>query len=291
MKRSLVVGILAGLTVMVAIGRAAGPSGVFPEVSGWTLTPGEKTYTRTNLWDIIDGAADVFLSYGFIDLSIARYEDSSGTDVRIELYRHSSRANAFGIYSQERNPDYRFIDVGTQGYIEDGVLNFLCGTYYVKLTSQRAGREGREAMMLLALRVEEHLKQAKGLPATLTLLPTEGRLVNSEAYVAESFLGYAFLHSAYVAGYEADTSFKLFIIVADAPGKAQEMINAYRKAAGQPFGVTEEGRYLIADPYNGNVHLLWRHRYLCGVLNCSTPKVAEQYLGNLDTTLSGMVKQ
>ena len=290
MKNARVIGILAGLAVTVATVCAARPSGVFPEVSGWTLIPWEKTYTRTNLWDIIDGAADVFLSYGFIDLSIARYEHSSGTDVRVELYRHSSRANAFGIYSQERNPDYRFIDVGTQGYIEDGVLNFLCGTYYVKLTSQRAGREGREAMMLLALRVEEHLKQAKGLPATLTLLPTEGRLVNSEAYVAESFLGYAFLHSAYVAGYEADTSFKLFIIVADAPGKAQEMINAYRKAAGQPFGVTEEGRYLIADPYNGNIHLLRTDRYLCGVFACSNPKVAEQYLDTLQATLSGMLK-
>ena len=291
MKNARVIGILAGLAVTVATVCAARPSGVFPEVSAWTLTPWEKTYTRTNLWDIIDGAADVFLSYGFIDLNIARYENSSGTDVRVELYRHSSPANAFGIYSQERNLDYHFIDVGTQGYIEDGVLNFLCGTYYVKITSQRPGREGRDAMMLLALRVEEHLKQVKGLPATLALFPAEGRLVNSESYVAENFLGFAFLHSAYVAGYDADTSFKLFIIVADAPGKAQEMINAYRKAAGQPFGLTEEGRCHLVDPYNGNVHLLWRDKYLCGVLNCSNPKVAEQYLDTLDATLSGLLKQ
>ena len=33
----------------------------FPEIKGWKLIVEEKVYTAENLWDVIDGAADLFL--------------------------------------------------------------------------------------------------------------------------------------------------------------------------------------------------------------------------------------
>ena len=158
-------GIILGLLLGSATAsRADEAGGLFPPVEGWKMIPGAMVYTADNLWDIIDGAAEVFLSYGFVDLHIAEYENASGTDVRVEAYRHTSCANAFGIYAQERKPEYHFITVGTQGYIEENVLNFLCGVYYVKISSHRRGKEGLDAMRLLARKVEEHLKQERRWP-------------------------------------------------------------------------------------------------------------------------------
>jgi hypothetical protein len=291
MKSFLITGILVGLICPCARSRAADPAERFPEVKGWTFTRWEKTYTRENLWDSIDGAADLFLSYGFTDLHIGRYVDSAGTDVRVELYGHDSRANAFGIYSQERNPDYHFIDVGTQGYIEDGVLNFLCGSYYVKISSQAPGKEGRDAMMLIAQRVEERLGGERGFPPELALFPSDGRLANTESYVSQNFLGYSFLHSAYVAEFDAGGSFKMFIIDAGTADQVEEMVTTYQKASGQPVASTDEGTYRIPDPFNGDVYLLVKDKYLSGVYGCADPQVAQHHLSALAPRLAKALKR
>ncbi|MZP56855.1 MAG: hypothetical protein GT600_15540, partial [Bacteroidales bacterium] len=46
----------------------------FPELNGFRKSEKYPVYTPENLWDFIDGAADGFLSLGFIDLHIAEYK-------------------------------------------------------------------------------------------------------------------------------------------------------------------------------------------------------------------------
>ncbi len=130
--------LLVGL-LFASGGWAQEGASLFPIVPGWTVTTDTTVYTPDNLYDLIDGAADVYLSYGFTDLHLANYRDGKGTEVRVELYRHNTPANAFGIYSQERKPDYHFISVGAQGYRDEGVLNFLAGRYYVKVSTHAPG--------------------------------------------------------------------------------------------------------------------------------------------------------
>ena len=108
-----------------------GQDSLFPKIPGWQISEEDQVYDANNLWDIIDGAADLFLEYYFVDLHTARYINTDSIEVKVELYRHNSPVNAFGMYSQERDPGYHFIQVGVQGYIEEGVLNFLDGVYYI----------------------------------------------------------------------------------------------------------------------------------------------------------------
>ena len=42
--------------------------------------------------------------------------------------------NAFGVYAAERSPEYKYIPVGAEGYISEGVLNFVQDRFYVKLS-------------------------------------------------------------------------------------------------------------------------------------------------------------
>ena len=62
----------------------------FPEIEGWSLQIQEKVYTPDNLWDIINGAADLYLSYDFRKLHLAEYKDTTGLEVRIEIYHHNT---------------------------------------------------------------------------------------------------------------------------------------------------------------------------------------------------------
>ena len=128
--------LMLGISLALAsISNAQNTPTSFPQIGGWKLTAEGTVYTPNNLWDVIDGAADLFLEYGFVDLQIARYQQTADLEIKVELYRHKSAVDAFGMYSQERYPDYHFIDLGTQGYVEKGALNFLCGEYYVKIST------------------------------------------------------------------------------------------------------------------------------------------------------------
>jgi hypothetical protein len=258
---------------------------LFPTVPGWKIAPppGDSIYTSGNLWDIIDGAAELFLSYGFVDLRIMEYTDTTGTDVRVELYRHNSRANAFGIYSQERNPGYQFIEVGTQGYIEEKVLNFLCGMYYVKISSHREGKPGLNAMTLIGRRVAESLMQGSGWPAALALFPAEKRLPNTESYIAENFLGYKVLHSAFTVRYEGGCT--LFLMDLESPSGARSTAAAYMKAAGLQQELTEGEIADIPDPHNGPLAMLLKGRTIIGAFGAGGQSLAHRYMELLNARL------
>ena len=108
--------LFACLLILAAVPKvcpaaASGASG-FPRVEGWKLTVSPDVYTPENLWDLIDGAAESYLSYDFIDLHLADYEDPDGIVIHAELYRHNTPDDAFGIYSSERNPGYHFLEIG-----------------------------------------------------------------------------------------------------------------------------------------------------------------------------------
>lgn len=260
----------------------AGEGSLFPAVPGWKSAPppGDSVYTPENLWDIIDGAAELFLSYGFVDLQIREFADTAGTDVRVELYRHSSGTNAFGMYSQERNPGCHYIEIGTQGYVEDKVLNFLSGVFYVKISSHRGGTEGIDAMVLIGSLVARHLHQESGWPSPLARLPAERRLPNTESYIAENFLGYRSLRSAFTARYEGGCT--LFLMEFGSASLARSAADAYVKAAGAVQNLREGEMTDVSDPRTGPVVMLLRGRTLSGAFGTGGDALLHRYLDLLN---------
>lgn len=267
--------------------RLFGQDNLFPQISGWNLTVEDKVYDSNNLWDIIDGAADLFLEYGFTDLHVAHFVYSANAEVKVELYRHNSPINSFGMYSQERDPAYNFIDAGVQGYLQQGVLNFLDGVYYIKLSTYQKGNEGQEALLFIAKKLHEHLKQDNSFPKTLSYFPQNRKMKNREQYVAQNFLGYSFFNSVFTAIYDSSAEYKGFIYEAASPGQVQELFSRYIKAAkGQSTPKEINDRYEINDVNNGLIVIAIYQRFLFGLVNCSSNQFSDEYFKELKANLS-----
>ena len=223
------------LSVVVIAVYVTGPQNasaqeiVFPPVQEWKFAQEETVYNPNNLFDIIDGAADLYLEYDFLDLHIGRYTKDD-LEIKVELYRHGSAVDAFGIYSQERFADYHFIEIGVQGYSEEGALNFLSGIYYVKISTIQKGASAQEGMLLIARAMEGHLHQAKSLPAMLSVFPARNKKPYSEQYVAKNFLGYSPLNAAFVANYDDGSPFRAFLMKLETPDDALTTLNSFIKA-------------------------------------------------------------
>ena len=229
-----------------------------PELQGFKKTLNYPVYTTDNLWDFINGAADSYLSYGFEDLHVAEYSKGKNV-IKLEIYRHKDDIQAFGIYSSERSPTFRFINIGAQGYKADGSLNFYKGRYYVKIRTYSKSENVLQNLETLALKISDMLHGDSEMPASLKEFPDIGKKKNEETYIKESVLGHEFLTGAFKALYEVgDAQFSIFLFKKQSEAEALKSVSTFLKSAGLEVVDPTGGKYVFKDGYNGDIFLSWK---------------------------------
>lgn len=271
-----------GACTATALARSGSAAELFPEIRGFDLSRESTVYDPSNLWDFIDGAADLFVAYGFVDLHIAYYRADS-VEIRAEVYKHDTPENAFGMYSQERSPENTFVDIGVQGYVDDGLVNFLAGPYYIKLSSNSQGGGLRQSMLTIAGSIAGSLRQPASWPPALAFLPVDRKVSHSEQYIAESYLGYGFLRGAYVAQYNENGRCEIFVIPAVSDAAAASMLAALAEVNHAPVASPDPS--VLRDVHHGDIGLVLRGKYLAGVVRCPDAAVRSRFLQILQSSL------
>lgn len=204
------------------------PDGALP---GWKKAKPAALYGPDNLWDWIDGAAVLYLDYGFQSLVTADYKtaDASST-ATVEVYRMESPLNGFAIYAAERSPTDDFLRTGVEGYLAENVLNFWKGPYYVKVTSYKTKEDPKGVLTKLAGIVAERIPGQYAEPETFRFFPAQDRVPKSERYIPKNFLGLTFFKSGYRVDYQGKQGiYQLFLVPNTSPAEAEEAFAKYRK--------------------------------------------------------------
>jgi len=252
---------------------------VFPEMSGWKQDGKPQVFSPRTLYEYINGAADLYLTYDFQDLNVAEYKGEGKAAVTVEVYRHGNPTQAFGIYSQERMAGARFLDLGAQGYQEPNVLNFLTGPYYVKINGYSTGPEDERILLAFGRKMEEILGGKSSLPEILSSFPREGLKKNTEKFISKNFLGYSFLHSGYTADYEVGgKKFKIFVIEGQEGGDCRGMLEKYLQQTGSGGKAVAEGPHRLKDRYHGDVDLFWQGKRIWGIVDLNDPDLRSKFL-------------
>jgi hypothetical protein len=249
---------------------------LFPDITGWEKKGAVEIFSPENLYEYIDGAAENFLNYDFKQLAVQNYANAQGQALSAEIYFHDTAENAFGIYSSEKPTAGKYFELGSQGYAEAGILNFICSAYYVKISGFELGLEGQNVMTNLGRALAGKINANAALPKILQAFPGAGKNANSERFILNNFLGHDFLHSAYTATYRVKgQNFQLFIISAGNETAARGMLEKYaaldKKTPGQKI---QPGMLTINDPYNGPLYILWQGKFICGS-SSQSPAAAE----------------
>lgn len=75
-------------------------------ITGWVLSGNPRAFSPDGLYGYVDGGAEVFLQYGFRDLTVFQLVPDKAADpkkvITLEIYRMDSAKNAFGIFSTRR---------------------------------------------------------------------------------------------------------------------------------------------------------------------------------------------
>lgn len=271
-----------GVTLLFMVPEGQAGTITFPEMSGWDQPEKPQLYSPETLYECIDGAADLYLSYEFQELSVAEYANAQKASVTVEIYRHATPTQAFGIYSQERLADAKLLDIGAEGYQEPTVLNFVTGAYYVKINGYETGAEDERTLLAFGRKMEEVLGGKTPLPDILSAFPQEGLKQHSEKFISKNFLGYSFLHSGFTADYElSGKTFKIFVIEGRDWNDCRGMIEKYLRETRTP-GEPAEGVLRLKDRHHGDVDLLWKGRLIWGTLSLDDPGLRSKYLKEIE---------
>jgi hypothetical protein len=68
-------------------------------VDGWRIERQPRRIDKTNIFDYMNGAGELYLSYHFDHLMVYDYTSDSDNDIRVELYQMKGSRDAFGLLS------------------------------------------------------------------------------------------------------------------------------------------------------------------------------------------------
>ena len=222
-----------------------------------------------NLYQQIDGGADVYLLYDFRELLHQDFK-SGATEVTADIYDMGRPEDAFGIYAAERSPKYKFAILGTEGYRSKGVLNFVQDRYYVKLTG--SGTNSDPLLSQFAQILSARIGGQRAQPALLRKFPAEHRIAHSEQYMRKDPLGHAFLAPAYVATYAWGQEGKLLVSVSPDAASAKsrlDLLSKHFKQSGEWAAALEAGSDAIRakNSFEGRVLARTQGPYVILLLN------------------------
>lgn len=228
-------------------------------------------YVGQDLFEYINGGAEVYHLYGFVDVATAYYKKDS-TEIVIDLYQFDNPVDAYGLYASLRPDNPELLNIGVEGLRSSNRIDFVKGKYLVRLTAY--DMDGDQLLEPAAREMNKIVEGAEVMPATYSLFPVEEMLVSGR-YYPTSYLGHQFLTEVYTVSYfDSEDPMTLFL-TADSGG---EKYMQFSTAAAQEsirlpldFGFDGQQAVAIQNSYYGTIIFGLKNGYLAGCVNYKEP--------------------
>ena len=239
MKKLLLAALLL-LAIAVPPAGAADPVdpvlGALAAKGEWKLLEPVRTFGPDNLYEEIDGEAELVLPYGMERLTVAVLGATArpGSEVRLELYRMASPRDAYGIWSQYRYPDQEILRIPpSEAIVSDTSADFFRGETFARIRS-KPGDGSRNDVVGISREVVSRLEGSAAPPEEAKVLDgLPGRVSGSILYQKRAMLGYECLAPGFEARFSTAASSGHYLLLPPAAdGAAGRMARLARELPG-----------------------------------------------------------
>lgn len=249
-------------------------------IAEWGLSQkGSRQYNRDNLYEYIDGEAELYLTYGFRELlsQVYAFDD---TVLTVDIYDMGSPLNAFGLYSNYRHPDYDYAPIGTEAIVTDYGIRFYRAEIVVDITQSDVSSRIHEAARKIAKSISTKIGGKADPPQLLNHLPVDGRVAKTLRYIPRNMLNQDFLKSGLEARYRLRSGDEVttFIVIFETAGDAisgiasleEYFIESGERVVDHP--ALQEKGFSVQTQYQGGMLVSVVDRYLLGIRDLSSPE-------------------
>jgi hypothetical protein len=156
---------------------------------GWVKSGKPEIYDRKNLFDYMNGGAELYLAYDFQGLVVQRYSpDSEETgkknSITVEIYQMISSADAYGLFSFDQVGE--MVEVGQKGVYAYGLLKFWKGKFLVRILGSQDNL--KETILKFGADIDRKIKTTGELPKLLSKIPKDSYIPNSDHFFHKQIL-------------------------------------------------------------------------------------------------------
>jgi hypothetical protein len=259
----------------------------------WKLE-GKHSYTPDDLYNYINGAADLFISYGFVELGGGNYNyetDGQGTVV-VDIYDMGKKLNAFGVFQSKRDPEVQVLEIGAGAIGNQKYIFFYKDRFYVEIQALSRDEKDSSVALTMAREVESKIPGDSSLPAELNYLPNAGRVMGSAHYITGGILGHGFLDKGLLCNYRANGEVvKAFIAFFPSPDQAFKALNQYKgylEKAGETWKAHEgfgDNSFTAQEPYHKTILVAQQGAFVVGIADLSSAQKGEALLKRILNTI------
>lgn len=127
---------------------------------GWVRQESPLLFRGSNLYGRINGGSELFLEFGFEELTVQRYRNGE-EEIAIELYRMKDKEAAMGIYLMKCGKEIPDAYIRQRHTISRYQLIGVQDRYYFQFDNLEGKDSGRRAMVTLARELSSHLPDSK----------------------------------------------------------------------------------------------------------------------------------
>jgi hypothetical protein len=262
--------------------------------SEWRLVGDNYTYLPDTLYNYINGAADLFISYGFVALTGGEYRRGSDEreNVTVDVYDMGSTLNAFGVFQSKRDPEVRSLTIGAGAFGTEKYVFFYKGRFYVEIQAYVLSSTTSDVVMKMAQQVDQSIGEDSAPPSELRYLPDDNRVAGSEMYITGGILGHGFLDRGllcdYTIGGETVKAFVVFFSSGALAVKALDHYKSYLERSGEKWQVINglgENGFASQEPYHKQILVAQQGAFVAGVADLSQSSKGEELLKRILRTI------
>jgi hypothetical protein len=139
------------------------------EAAGWKWDGKEERHDSKTMFAYMNGAAELYLAYGFRNLTVHRYERPGRSAITMELYELASSEDAYGLFTFERQDEPTEIGQGSE--FGGGMLRFWKGRYFVAVYTEQEGAEVESALLAMGRVTADAIPKTGPEPKWIAFLP------------------------------------------------------------------------------------------------------------------------
>jgi hypothetical protein len=149
---------------------------------GWKRSEQPAIFIKADLFNHIDGGAELFLEFGFEKAAIQHYKKGLA-ELTLEVYEMELPESALGVYLIKCGRETPFPEIPARNSSEAAQATILRGRHFLLVNNFSGGAELQPAMIALAKAVLAKIPDVPASGRLFELLPSKDRLSGSERLI------------------------------------------------------------------------------------------------------------
>jgi hypothetical protein len=155
LKRSIVSGAVGICLLLAAVTVWAEDSPVMyipgdKALPGWSFAEAPQVFEGENLFQYINGGAEIYLQHGFKAVAASAYKGSDGRYINLDIYEMTDASGAEAVYRHKAGEGGEALSMGDEAALFDYYLLLRQGRYFVTVTGDGSTDKDRENLTTLA---------------------------------------------------------------------------------------------------------------------------------------------